>query len=93
MTDPAGRRPNGPVERVRAVIFDTDGVVTRTATVHAAAWKTLFDGYLEDRAEATGESFEPFDDWHRDRNHRLSATAVRQDWPAVLSDLWPRGPP
>ena len=62
MTDPAARRPNGPVEQVGAIIFDTDGVVTRTATVHAAAWKTLFDGYLEDRAEATGASFEPFDD-------------------------------
>ncbi|MGZ6966780.1 MAG: HAD family hydrolase, partial [Acidimicrobiia bacterium] len=55
-------RPNGPVECVRAVIFDTDGVVTRTATVHAAAWKALFDRYLRCRAEATGEPFVPFDD-------------------------------
>jgi HAD superfamily hydrolase (TIGR01509 family) len=55
-------RPNGPVERVTAVIFDTDGVVTRTATVHAAAWKDLFDEYLQRRADATGERFTPFGD-------------------------------
>ncbi|QDG66909.1 beta-phosphoglucomutase family hydrolase [Pseudarthrobacter sp. NIBRBAC000502772] len=31
-----------------AVIFDLDGVVTDTASVHEAAWKELFDGVLED---------------------------------------------
>jgi alpha,alpha-trehalase len=44
-----------------AVIFDLDGVVTKTAQVHAAAWKELFDEYLEHRAAREGESFEPFD--------------------------------
>jgi len=44
-----------------AVIFDMDGVVTETATVHASAWKKLFDTYLEQRAAATGEAFVPFD--------------------------------
>ncbi|ATB29782.1 HAD family hydrolase [Melittangium boletus] len=29
-----------------ALLFDLDGVVTRTASVHAAAWKRLFDAYL-----------------------------------------------
>ena len=62
MTEPPTRRPNGPADRVRAVIFDTDGVVTRTATVHAAAWKALFDSFLALRAEETGEPFAPFDD-------------------------------
>ena len=37
-----------------AVIFDLDGVVTQTADVHAAAWKRLFDAYLEERAGRTG---------------------------------------
>ena len=41
-----------------AVIFDLDGVITKTATVHAAAWKKLFDWYLEKRQ---GEEFKPFD--------------------------------
>ena len=44
-----------------AVLFDLDGVVTRTATVHASAWKKLFDGFLEQRATQAGEPFVPFD--------------------------------
>ena len=55
-------RTNGPVERIAAVIFDTDGVVTRTASVHAAVWKALFDEYLRRRADATGEPLVPFAD-------------------------------
>ncbi|MGI9032662.1 MAG: HAD family hydrolase [Acidimicrobiales bacterium] len=45
-----------------AVIFDMDGVVTETATVHAAAWKKLFDEYLQERARETGEPFVEFDE-------------------------------
>ena len=44
-----------------AVLFDLDGVLTRTARVHAAAWKRLFDGFLQQRAKETGEPFVPFD--------------------------------
>jgi trehalose 6-phosphate phosphatase len=43
-----------------AVIFDLDGVVTRTASVHARAWKRVFDEYLERRAGSEGVPFEPF---------------------------------
>ncbi len=43
-----------------AAIFDTDGVVTRTASVHFAAWKAVFDRYLVDHA--AGESARPFTD-------------------------------
>lgn len=35
-----------------AVIFDMDGVVTQTATLHAAAWKQLFDDFLGARLPA-----------------------------------------
>jgi beta-phosphoglucomutase family hydrolase len=49
-----------PVE-VRACLFDLDGVLTRTAKVHAAAWKEMFDGYLRDRAATREERFVPFD--------------------------------
>jgi trehalose-phosphatase len=38
-----------------AVIFDLDGVVTDTATIHASAWKTVFDEYLAHRPPAEGE--------------------------------------
>jgi alpha,alpha-trehalase len=50
-----------PLDRVDAVVFDTDGVLTDTASVHAAAWKRLFDEYLEQRAELFGEPFRPFE--------------------------------
>ena len=43
------------------VLFDLDGVLTRTASVHAAAWKKLFDGFLEKRAVESGKPFVPFD--------------------------------
>jgi len=46
---------------IRACLFDLDGVLTETATVHAAAWKEMFDAYLRARAERTGEPFVPFD--------------------------------
>ena len=46
---------------IDAVIFDLDGVVTRTARLHAAAWKRLFDNYLVQRAAQRGEPFQPFD--------------------------------
>ncbi|MDP9235221.1 MAG: beta-phosphoglucomutase family hydrolase [Actinomycetota bacterium] len=49
------------MERLDAVIFDLDGVVTNTAAVHARAWKRLFDDYLRKRAEETGGTFEPFE--------------------------------
>jgi beta-phosphoglucomutase family hydrolase len=44
-----------------AVLFDLDGVLTRTATLHASAWKRLFDDFLQSRAAATGRPFVPFD--------------------------------
>lgn len=42
---------------VRAVVFDTDGVITDSAPVHAAAWKEAFDACL-----ATHEGQRPFDE-------------------------------
>jgi beta-phosphoglucomutase family hydrolase len=49
--------PNG----VRTCLFDLDGVLTETATVHAAAWKEMFDAYLRKKAARGGEKFVPFD--------------------------------
>lgn len=54
-------RPLARPEVIEAVIFDMDGVLTDTASVHAASWKQLFDDYLAERAARTGEPFEPFD--------------------------------
>jgi len=47
-------------ERFDAVLFDLDGVLTDTARIHAACWKTLFDEYLRRRADERSEPFVPF---------------------------------
>lgn len=49
-------------DRFDAVIFDLDGVVTRTARVHAAAWKQLFEEYREERLKHDLPVYEPFDE-------------------------------
>ncbi|MFH1790384.1 MAG: trehalose-phosphatase [Candidatus Omnitrophota bacterium] len=45
----------------KTVIFDLDGVITKTAVTHAAAWKETFDGYLRLREKRDGEPFKEFD--------------------------------
>lgn len=69
----------GLPEGIRGCLFDMDGVLTRTATVHAAAWKAMFDEFLRERAARTGEPVEPFDevaDYERyvDGKRRLDGT-------------------
>jgi beta-phosphoglucomutase family hydrolase len=44
-----------------AVLLDLDGVITDTASVHAACWKQMFDEYLQKRATQRGEVFRAFD--------------------------------
>jgi beta-phosphoglucomutase family hydrolase len=51
----------GLPDGTRACLFDLDGVLTDTASVHAAAWKQMFDDYLRARAERAGTEFKPFD--------------------------------
>lgn len=51
----------GLPDGTRACLFDLDGVLTRTAEVHAAAWKATFDRFLRQRAEQRHEPFVPFD--------------------------------
>jgi beta-phosphoglucomutase family hydrolase len=51
----------GLPEGVRACLFDLDGVLTKTARVHAAAWKEMFDTFLRERETAGKEPFAPFD--------------------------------
>ena len=51
----------GLPDNIRACLFDLDGVITQTASVHAAAWKEMLDAFLEDRAAQAGQPFVPFD--------------------------------
>jgi beta-phosphoglucomutase family hydrolase len=69
----------GLPREVAACLFDMDGVVTRTATVHDAAWKEMFDEFLRSRAAANGGNFVPFDpvedyDKYVDGKPRLEGT-------------------
>ena len=43
-----------------AVVFDLDGVITKTATTHSRAWKKMFDNYLQDRSSKNNEDFIEF---------------------------------
>ncbi|MCK9275162.1 MAG: trehalose-phosphatase [Syntrophales bacterium] len=60
------RKPAVTLSRSKydAVIFDMDGVMTRTAKVHAAAWKDLFDEFRE-RSGGTWSPFDPGADYRR----------------------------
>lgn len=51
----------GLPKAVHACLFDLDGVLTDTASVHKKAWKAMFDDYLRHRAERDGEPFVAFD--------------------------------
>src|SRR5258708_677676 len=55
------RRSLGLAPTIAACLFDLDGVITKTAVVHAEAWKAMFDAFLKQRAETSGEAFRPFD--------------------------------
>jgi alpha,alpha-trehalase len=57
---------NGEKEMIRtsefdAIVFDLDGVITDTASVHASAWKKLFDKFLMQYSQEKGVEFVPFD--------------------------------
>jgi beta-phosphoglucomutase family hydrolase len=49
----------GLPEGIQACLFDMDGVLTKTAAVHAAAWTQMFNEFLRERAG--GGDFRPFD--------------------------------
>ncbi|MFL9659544.1 beta-phosphoglucomutase family hydrolase [Streptomyces sp. PB17] len=66
----------GLPDDIQACLFDLDGVVTRTAVVHAAAWKETFDAFLRER---DGAGFRPFTDSDYDQyvDGRPRADGVR----------------
>jgi len=47
----------GLPDGITALLFDLDGVLTKTATVHARAWKRMFDDYLREQGDER-----PFDE-------------------------------
>jgi trehalose 6-phosphate phosphatase len=55
------------LDRYQATILDIDGVITRSAGVHEASWKQMFDEYLQERAGRENRKYRPFDmtDYYR----------------------------
>ncbi|MBO0801986.1 MAG: beta-phosphoglucomutase family hydrolase [Nocardiopsaceae bacterium] len=89
----------GLPEKIVACLFDMDGVVTRTAVVHDAAWKEMFDDFLRQRAAQTGEKFVSFDavqdyDTYVDGKPRLEGTrSFLRSRSVELPDGTPDDPP
>ncbi|WP_062346186.1 HAD family hydrolase [Herbidospora yilanensis] len=65
------------VTRIHAVVFDTDGVVTDTARVHAAAWKHVFDAFIQDNCGRGAPRFDIRADYLRYVDGRPRSDGVR----------------
>lgn len=79
--DPSATPLAAALRDVRAVVFDTDGVITDSAKVHAAAWKVAFDDHLRAHPPADPDQRHPFDvrdDYlrHVDGKSRLDGAAA-----------------
>jgi beta-phosphoglucomutase family hydrolase len=63
MTESHGGKTNPRLDlsAYQAWLFDMDGVLTKTALVHAAAWKQTFDEFLQGESARTGATYAPFD--------------------------------
>jgi beta-phosphoglucomutase family hydrolase len=92
---------NGPhphtihAEVFRAALFDMDGVLTKTARLHAKSWKRLLDEFLKDYGRLVLRSFEPFDvdhDYRRYVDGRLRYDGV-QNFLASRGIALPYGSP
>jgi beta-phosphoglucomutase family hydrolase len=80
---------------ITACLFDLDGVLTRTAEVHAAAWKQMCDEFLLERSARTGAPFHPFElpsDYAAFIDGKLRADGVRSFLEARALEL-PEGAP
>ncbi|MCS0602630.1 beta-phosphoglucomutase family hydrolase [Streptomyces sp. LP11] len=67
----------GLPDPIQACLFDLDGVVTKTAVVHAAAWKETFDAFLRDYDGERGRPFDASADYDEYVDGRPRADGVR----------------
>ncbi|MFJ8728570.1 HAD family hydrolase [Streptomyces bauhiniae] len=67
----------GLPDTIQACLFDLDGVVTKTAVVHAAAWKETFDAYLRDHEGPHARPFDEVADYDEYVDGRPRADGVR----------------
>lgn len=80
----------GLPDGIRACLFDMDGVLTRTATVHMAAWKRTFDEFLRARDPGAAEFSQL--DYNRFVDGKPRADGVR-DFLASRGITLPEGAP
>jgi beta-phosphoglucomutase family hydrolase len=71
-----------------AILFDLDGVLTPTATVHEQAWQELFESYLESQPQVAGYSESDYFD-HIDGKPRFDGV---RDFLASRGIVLPEGP-
>ncbi|WP_372451350.1 beta-phosphoglucomutase family hydrolase [Mycolicibacter acidiphilus] len=62
---------------VHACLFDLDGVLTDTASVHTAAWQAMFDAFLAQRDGPGFTPFDPVEDYRRYVDGRKRDDGVR----------------
>ncbi|MFF3639292.1 beta-phosphoglucomutase family hydrolase [Streptomyces sp. NPDC002250] len=72
-----GRDDLGLPDVVRACLFDLDGVLTKTAVVHAAAWQETFDDFLRRHDGPGFRAFDPVNDYDEYVDGRPRADGVR----------------
>ena len=77
---------------IRAYLFDMDGVLTDTASVHAEAWKRTFDEFLRARQGADARPFEIGTDYQRYVDGKKREDGVRDFLASRGIDL-PEGTP
>jgi beta-phosphoglucomutase family hydrolase len=82
--------PLGLPDSVRACLFDLDGVLTKTATVHMAAWKRTFDEFLHAHEPGSAEFSQL--DYNRFVDGKPRADGVR-DFLASRGITLPEGSP
>ncbi len=64
---PAAAEPVLAVDAFTAMLFDMDGVITRSADLHGVFWKQVFDAFLQAFSARNNLPFRPFDaiaDYH-----------------------------
>jgi beta-phosphoglucomutase family hydrolase len=95
VSERAGLSVLGLPHSVAGCLFDLDGVLTQTAKIHAAAWKSMFDQYLRRRAAAANAEYVPFDpvaDYNQYVDGRPRYEGVRS-FLASRSIVLPQGAP